>query len=475
MFDPDGHHAFTVLVKAHQADIGNSIPTTYFVTARDVYEEGALIFPNLRVARADGPNEDFIRLCQMRIRAPEQWKGDFLAMLGAARCGERDLMQLGTDHGWDKLRAFSTQWLDYSERMMRSAISRLPAASAKGSSTHDPMPGTPASGVRMGAEVSLRPASSEIVVDASANPDVLPNGLNLSEACARTAVLIGIFNSIPENIPKNAGAFRPIEIKLRQGSCAGGAAHPASCSAATTNLADRLTAAVQLAFGQIGQGLGMAEIGPVNPPSKGVLSGVDPRTEKFVVTQLFLGSTGGAANAFSDGWLTHSHAGNAGMSLVESVELAELYLPIVVRERSLIADTEGAGEYIGAPALRTVVEGDADGLRIVYASDGTVSAAQGVDGGHAGWNASAELQRKGQAPESLPNVGAIELMRGDRVVSIGTGGGGYGDPSCRPVEKLRTDVENGLLSPERMQAVYGREITRTSSDGILAVHADEPA
>ncbi|MBM3518538.1 MAG: hydantoinase B/oxoprolinase family protein, partial [Alphaproteobacteria bacterium] len=51
VIDDDGVHRFTVLAKAHQADIGNSIPTTYHGTARDVYEEGALIFPAVQVQR----------------------------------------------------------------------------------------------------------------------------------------------------------------------------------------------------------------------------------------------------------------------------------------------------------------------------------------------------------------------------------------------------------------------------------------
>src|SRR5882757_9413749 len=41
----DGEHVFTALAKAHQADCGNALPTTYSPTAIDVYNEGALIFP----------------------------------------------------------------------------------------------------------------------------------------------------------------------------------------------------------------------------------------------------------------------------------------------------------------------------------------------------------------------------------------------------------------------------------------------
>ena len=37
----EGEHLFTAVAKAHQADIGNSLPTTYMAGAKDQYEEGA--------------------------------------------------------------------------------------------------------------------------------------------------------------------------------------------------------------------------------------------------------------------------------------------------------------------------------------------------------------------------------------------------------------------------------------------------
>src|SRR5688500_2252809 len=35
----EGEHVFTACAKAHQADCGNSLPTTYMPGARDIYEE----------------------------------------------------------------------------------------------------------------------------------------------------------------------------------------------------------------------------------------------------------------------------------------------------------------------------------------------------------------------------------------------------------------------------------------------------
>ena len=101
VFDDDGIHRFTVLAKAHQADCGNSLPTTYMGTARDVYQEGALIFPAVRVQAGYKDNLDIINMCRMRIRVPAQWRGDYLAMVGAARIGEREIVRMAEEIGWE--------------------------------------------------------------------------------------------------------------------------------------------------------------------------------------------------------------------------------------------------------------------------------------------------------------------------------------------------------------------------------------
>ena len=81
----DGIHLFTACAKAHQADCGNSIASTYHATAKDVYAEGALIFPCVRVQKDYRNVDDIVRMCRRRIRVPEQWYGDFLASIGAVK------------------------------------------------------------------------------------------------------------------------------------------------------------------------------------------------------------------------------------------------------------------------------------------------------------------------------------------------------------------------------------------------------
>src|SRR5262245_29183722 len=94
VIDDDGRHRYTVLAKAHLADRGNAAPSTYIADAKDVYSEGALIFPCVQVQEKYESREDVLRMARVRIRVPELWYGDFLALLGAARIGERRLLEL---------------------------------------------------------------------------------------------------------------------------------------------------------------------------------------------------------------------------------------------------------------------------------------------------------------------------------------------------------------------------------------------
>src|SRR6476469_8135950 len=134
----EGVHLFTCAAKAHQADCGNSQPTTYMPYARDVYEEGSLIFPAVRVQRDYRDVEDVIRMGRRRIRVPEQWYGDYLAMLGAARIAERRLKELVAKYGVDLIGEFVREWFDYSERRMINAIRQMPSGELENTAIHDP-------------------------------------------------------------------------------------------------------------------------------------------------------------------------------------------------------------------------------------------------------------------------------------------------------------------------------------------------
>ena len=455
VLDANGTHRFTVLAKAHQADIGNAKPTTYMAEARDLYEEGALMFAATRIQKRYAMQDDIVRIGRMRIRSPEQWHGDLLALIGAARAGERGIEALGEEFGWDVLDGFAAEWLDYSERAVRRVIRSLPPGKAVGESRHDPFPGTPESGVEVRAEVEILPHEERIVVDLRDNLDCLPCGLNMSEATSRSAALIGVFNSLGSDLPANSASASRVEVRLRENCVVGIPSSTTSCSVATTNLADRVANAVHKAMAAIDDGLGMAESGAIEGPAGAVISGRDPRHgNRPYINQLALAGTAGGASPRGDGWLTLGNACTAGMWTMDSIEIDELNYPLRVDERMLLPDSEGAGRYRGTPCARVVYQPIAGAMRVHYACDGAVNAAEGVAGGGAGGPARQWIRRRDGSTAALPGIGDLVVETGERIVAHSTGGGGFGDPRSRPVEAVCADVRAGLISRERARIVY---------------------
>ncbi|MBC9942964.1 hydantoinase B/oxoprolinase family protein [Leucobacter sp. cx-328] len=464
----EGRHLFTAVTKAHQADCGNSLPTTFFATARDVYEEGALIFPCVRVQRDYNDIDDIVRMCRARIRVPDQWFGDYLASVGASRIAERRIQELAEKFGADDLVEFVDAWFDYSERLTQAAIETLPSTELHGASAHDPFPGTGPEGVPLQATIAVKPGEGRISIDLRENPDNLPNGLNLTRATATGAALAGILSGMPENLPSNAGTFRRIEVQLRDGCAVGVPQHPFSCSSGTTNLADRVVNLVQAAFAQIDDGYGAAEGAAGQAPAKSVISGVDERNGNAYVNQILVGGVGGPATPFVDGWPTYQRPVCGALLYHDSVEVDEQRYPILVHERTLVADTGGAGRQRGGLATRVVLEARDDEVTLTYGIEGKLNPPKGVRGGHGGSEPEAwAIDPASGERKEIPIVGRYDLRRGEKVVSITPGGGGYGDPLERAATAVLIDVEDLRVTLETALEVYGVVI----SDGVIDTDA----
>lgn len=467
--DDDGILRFFVLAKAHQADCGNSRPTTYLADVKDVYEEGVLIFSATKIQEDYKTNEDIVRMCRARIRVPDQWWGDFLATLGSVRIGERELLSIGKEIGWDNLENYAEHWFDYSEQKMIGAISKLTSGKITLRSAHDPFLGLP-DGIPVKVEVEIDAENSKITVDLRDNPDCQPCGLNLTEATSKSAAMIGIFNGILDHhVVANAGSFRRIDVKVRENCCVGIPRHPASCSVATTNLADHVTNPVQRAIAELSPGFGQAATGPIQAPGAGVISGLDPHAnDQPFVNQVHIGVSGGAGTPVTDGFLSIIHAGNAGMCRIDSIEVDELHHPILIKDRHIIEDSEGAGTYRGAPSIYCEYGPWGGGnLTVMYAADGTITPAAGTRGGGPGGLCRAAMRKADGTVVELPSCHGITLQPGETIISHSSGGGGYGLPTERDPAKVAHDVAEGWISVQRARDVYGVAITGSPEDRAL--------
>jgi N-methylhydantoinase B len=455
----DGEHLFTTSAKAHQADCGNAEPSTYVTYVEDVYAEGGLVFPCVKVQHDYQDIEDIIRMCRRRIRVPEVWYGDYLAALGSARIGERRVKEVIARYGVETIKTFVGEWLDYSERVMDQAIRKLPAKRLHARSAHDPIPGLPG-GVEVNVTIDVEPDEGRVTFDLRENPDCIPFGLNVSEYCARGGCIIALLNCLEEDIPRNAGSFRRVEILLREGSIAGGLVEPYSASVSTTNVLNRIINAAQSAFCQLGDGAGLAEGAGAMGVGFAVFSGTYPTTSggaggEPYVSEFVIGNNGGPASPHCDGWITYAMPDCSKTIYIDSVEMLERTYPLRFRSLRLLADSGGAGRLRGGPASEVVYGPRSTPLRVFYMADFARNPAKGVRGGLPGTSASAHEIAADGSQTQVEAIGDSLLQPGEWIRGIEAGGGGYGDPLEREPQAVLSDVLEGWVTPAAAHDCYG--------------------
>ena len=471
-----GEHLFTVTVKGHQADCGDSIPTTYTPRARDVYEEGALIFPCVRIQRDGKDNEDIIRMCRRRIRVPDQWYGDYLSQLGAARIGERRLKQFTDKYGVRRVRQFIADWFDYAERRALHAIEKLPKGTLINKGTHDPVEPFLPDGVDITVKVEIDPDAGMVTVDLRDNPDCIDAGLNLTEACASANAIQGVFENLEPDLPANAGSFRRVNVLLRENCVVGIPRFPHSCSLATTNMADVVVNLTQSAFTQLGDGYGMAQGNLCFAAGMGVISGTDwRRGGADYINQVYVMGGGGPAQPANDGMIYLLTPGGAGLLNRDSIEFDEQRFPVFVRSQRLVPDSGGAGRQRGGPATEVVFGPRHDPMTISIMGGGTINPPQGVLGGRDANHAYHGHIKVDGSEESQPNGVMLTLGAGEFVRSIDNGGSGYGAPRSRNAAAVLEDVVEKFVTRETAEELYGVVLSGSAEDGTLAVDAQASA
>jgi len=466
----EGEHFFTAAVKAHQADCGNAVPTTYYAAATDVYNEGSITFPCVRVQDNYKDVDDIIRMCRKRIRIPDQWHGDYLAAIGACRIGERRLKEFVAKFGKEKVRRFVQAWFDYSEKRTETAIKRLPSGTLVHQGRLDPLPPFLPESLLIEVKVEIDAEAGMITVDLRNNPDCVDSGINQTEATAVANAITGVFNCLEWDIPHNSGSFRRVNVLLRENCVVGIPRFPHSCSTATTLLADVIVNVTQSAFAQIGDGYGLAEGNYCNTAGAGVVSGNDWRREGApYVNQIFLMGGGGPASPRSDGMIYLLVPPGAGLLYRDSVEVDEQRFPVLVKSMRVAADSAGAGRFRGGPGTECVFGPRRDPMLVMTISNGQENPPRGVLGGLPGRAGANFKIRPDGTQERLPAYIVCPLEQGEWIMGWDNGGGGYGDPLTRDPARVLYDVLERLETAGRARDVYGVVFSGSADDDSLAV------
>ena len=144
-------------------------------------------------------------------------------------------------------------------------------------------------------------------------------------------------------------------------------------------------------------------------------------------------------------------------------EIFESLTPLVHGERSLIADSGGAGRWRGGLAQRSVMRCRTDSHWTVSAlADRTKFPADGLDGGGSGAAGALTVGGRAARPKRL-----TRLAPDDEVALDLPGGGGVGDPHTRPLEAVLADVVDGYVTLDGARERYGVAIRYVGADDAI--------
>ena len=171
---------------------------------------------------------------------------------------------------------------------------------------------------------------------------------------------------------------------------------------------------------------------------------------------IFVAASGGGACCGADGWpLTQCVCCLGGMQ-TESVEMVELLQPLFVEYNEFLADSAGAGTWIGGHGIETSVRPIDGILYMKFEYEGTFNPPFGLFGGLPGnggckYKERADGTRRFYMAHPDPDV----IDEGERYVTVTTGGGGYGNPFARPASSVRELVVDELLTVAAARERFG--------------------
>ncbi|HIC27998.1 MAG TPA: hydantoinase B/oxoprolinase family protein [Rhodospirillales bacterium] len=429
---------------AHHQDVGGMTPGSVPTNATEIFQEGIRI-PPLKLASAGKIDENLMQILRLNVRLPDLFMGDINAQIAACNVGRRRLRELCANYDHQFLSAVFKSLLDRSEVMTRDALGRIPAGEYHYTDYLDN------DGIvideRIRISVTVIVDNGEITFDFDQTSAQVKGPLNcvpsgsLSAACFAVRVLTG------SDIPTNGGCFRPIHLKLPEGSIVN-PREPAAVNARTSTI-KRIAGCMVGAFQQV-----LPDKITADSASEMLIlqfGGQHRDGRRFVVGELI--ASGSGAGIRSDGIdVIETDASNC-MNL--PVEALELEAPVRVRRFGLRRDSGGPGEYRGGlGVVREYEILDAE-IKLTHRGERHYCAARGCHGGQEGARSFSTIIRASGSEEVIPSKRVTELTRNDRLIIETAGGGGYGPPSKRSRERVLADILDGKISRKAAVEIYG--------------------
>ena len=438
---------------AHKSDIGGTVPGSGSGQAREIFEEG-LHLPPVKFAERHQTVQEIEALISANSRTPELVIGDIRGQVGANRLGERRLAELMERYGKEVILEATALLSSYTEARVRQAIASWPDGSSEGESfvDHD--------GIDLDRpiriHVKVEKQGDRVQFDFSGSSDQTRGPANIRPPLVQACCSYCLISLIDPFLPINQGLAAVSSATFREGSVL----HPRFPGAVNTYMPTAL-AVVEALFRALSRFVPEKRVAGSSGSGAMVLGGRSGGERAYVHYEIFSGGTG--ARSGRDG--VSAMAFHLSNCRTAPVEIIESEFPTRVERFELIADSGGAGKFRGGLGFVRecrILQGE---VRFSMRTDKHLIAPEGAEGGMPGRKGACIVNPGTNEEKQLPSrFGDYILRQGDLLRLERPGGGGMGDPTERPVEKLLEDVRQGYVTAEGARAGYGVALSADGGD-----------
>ncbi|MGQ9617851.1 MAG: hydantoinase B/oxoprolinase family protein [Candidatus Aminicenantia bacterium] len=404
---------FIVANRAHHSDIGGIKPGSMPLSS-EIYQEG-IIIPPVKIVRRGEISKDIMSMILSNVRTPEEREGDIIAQIASNQKGIYRLKEVVEKYGVLKSSENAKNLIDYSERLFRSFIDRIPEGIYE---FEDYMDDDGFGDEKIPIKVKVEVKKGEIYIDFSESSSQVKGGINANFAVTYSAVLYVMKSVIGEEIPVNSGIMKPIKLILLEGSIVN-ASKPYAVAGGNVETSQRIVDVLLGAFSRVlPDKIPSASQGTMNNISFG---GRDEKGENFAYYETIGGGTGAGPgwNGISG---VHSHMTN---SLNTPIEGLERYLPIKMRKYLLRKGSGGKGRFRGGDGIIREYEFLVE-TEVSILSERRRIPPYGLMGGKPG-KPGKNMLFKNKKRISLPSKINFKAEKGDILRIETPGGGGFGE------------------------------------------------
>ena len=427
-------------INVHWIDIGGSVPHS-----TDIFMEG-LQLRSIKLVSKGEPIEEVYRIIENNTRQPSELMGDIAAQLAGCLLGRDLTAELIDKYGVATFERAVEIILDQSEAAARALIRSMPDGVYTSETFLDndrtgdePLP----------IRIKVIVAGDEMTIDYTSIADEVKGPINSGWfGGGQTTARVAFKYLMGADEMANEGTFRPLKLILPPGKILS-----ADPTAPMGNYSTPFPTVIDAVIKALEQAL------PARVPGGhfGTHSGVrfhGRRADGSFFGTHDLGHGGWGACATHDGsgpFRTMAH----GDTRIIPLELQETYLPVLIEEFSLREDSGGAGEFRGGLGFRKRYRMLAPcGLQTNL--DRTKFPPWGVQGGSEGQPGCFTLVEGATGHERpIEKEKGLQLRAGDLVCVETGGGGGYGPPSSRSLNRIQRDLDAGYVSKAAAERDYG--------------------